>query len=1096
MNLKSDKMKYKSILLFIFSCFSMAVFSQSGQLIVTGKVFTDMEGESIGAQVMEVDANGRIVSATTTDYSGNFSLQIKSPANKLRVSYVGCEMAEYPIKDKRYFSIKLIDNAALQEVVITAKAIHSDGTIVIPQKEISGAVQRINAREFEGLSVASLDDALQGRIAGLDILGNSGNLGAGSTLRIRGTTSINSRSEPLIVLNDIPFENNIEASFDYANANEEQFASLLNINLDDIEEITVLKDGASAAIWGSKGANGVILIKTKKGVKGPTRIQYSYRLSGHQQPRGIKMLTGDDYTMLIKQAYFNRYQTEAPFPELNYDPTFSEYQNFNNNTDWVKEVTQYGFTNDHYLTISGGGDKATFRASLGYYTQSGVVIEQYIQRLSSRMNLEYQVSDRIKFISDFSITNTDNKKNYGDLLNMAYIKMPNVSVYQQDVYGNNTDVFYNIPRSSNLHESQRNLLNPVALAKLATYNNANLRIIPTLRIQYDILDPNVNRLRYGAHVSFDIENNKDKKFLPKAAVSQSWESDIVNRAYERENEGLTIQSEQSLTWIPQLNEKHSLTTYLAWQINSGNSQGQEFEKSGLPSSSITDATSEGNYRTFRNDGSQWRSMAFLSRVHYAFLNRYIFDLTFRRDGSTRFGENRRWGNFPALSGKYILSEENFMKPINHIINELGIRAGWGITGNQPKWEYLHFGRYSSNWDGGGSNYIDIPTSKPVSIEISDLRWEKVTSYNLGLDLHLLNSRLMLDANVYRRITKDLLFEYLKIPSSTGFANLSYMNIGTMDNLGWEINFSTNKMLQAGSWVFDINFNFSNNINTIVELSPKVLNVYNKEFNYENGSYLTRIQENNSFGSIYGFRYKGVYQYDKYEEGRAGTCPVVRDAQGNVVFGADGKPLPMYFDYYNLGNKQYQFRGGDAIYEDINHDGSIDELDIVYLGNSNPKLTGGFGASIRFKDFSMNAFFNFRYGNKIVNYARMDAENMYTNNNQSMAVNWRWRKDGDLTEMPRALYQGGYNSLGSDRYVEDGSFVRFKTLTLKYAFDSKKLKALHVNKLDLYLTFNNLLTFTKYTGVDPEVGLESFGICADRQKTPRTRYFTLGASLGF
>lgn len=280
------------------------------------------------------------------------------------------------------------------------------------------------------------------------------------------------------------------------------------------------------------------------------------------------------------------------------------------------------------------------------------------------------------------------------------------------------------------------------------------------------------------------------------------------------------------------------------------------------------------------------------------------------------------------------------------------------------------------------------------------------------------------------------------------------------------------------------------------MSPAVLNAYNKDFNYDNGSYLTRLQEGNSFGSIYGFRYKGVYQYDKYEEGRGGTAPVVKDANGNVVKDANGKPLPMYFDYFNLGNKRYQFRGGDAIYEDINHDGTIDELDIVYLGNSNPKLTGGFGTNITFKYFSISAFFNFRYGNKIVNYARMDAENMHSNNNQSIAVNWRWRKDGDVTEMPRALYNYGYNYLGSDRFVEDGSFLRFKTLTFKYNFSPKSLRRVFLNQLSFYLTLNNLVTFTKYTGVDPEVGIESFGLCADRSKTPRSQYFTFGVTVGF
>jgi hypothetical protein len=244
----------------------------------------------------------------------------------------------------------------------------------------------------------------------------------------------------------------------------------------------------------------------------------------------------------------------------------------------------------------------------------------------------------------------------------------------------------------------------------------------------------------------------------------------------------------------------------------------------------------------------------------------------------------------------------------------------------------------------------------------------------------------------------------------------------------------------------------------------------------------------------------VYQYDKYEEGKAGTSPYAKNAAGDFILDSNGKPVPMYFAYGSTS--QYIFRGGDAIYEDLNHDGSIDELDVVYLGNSNPKLNGGFGGTLRYKNFSVNAFFNFRYGNKILNMTRMNAENMYTNDNQSIAVNWRWRKDGDVTDMPRALYQSGYNWLASDRYVEDGSFLRFKYLTFTYNFDKKYLKPLLLNQLDLYLTLNNIYTWTPYTGVEPEVspninptsGL--VGVSVDNSRTPRSQYFTLGVTVGF
>lgn len=1075
-------------------------------IVITGHV-TEEEGDVIGGSIIEQDKNGRIISSTVTDINGNFSLAIKNPENKLKISYVGYKTIITPIKEKRRFELTMEDDSHnIGEVQITAKRMHNDGTFMIPEREISGATQSINMKAFEGMSVASVDDALQGRIAGLDIVANSGDLGSGSALRVRGTTSINSNSNPLILLNDIPFDSNLDASFDYNNATNDQFATLLSISPSDIEDITILKDGAACAIWGSRGANGIISIHTKKGVTGPTRVSYSYRFSGSWQPAGLKMLNGSDYTMLMKQAYFNRNQDENEYhvPEFNYDPTFSEYQQYNNNTDWVKEVSQFGLTHDHSLAISGGGTKAKFRASLGYYSQTGTVIEQKMDRLSTRMNLEYQVSDRLKFISDFSMTYTKNHKNYEQsyegsnigLLDNAYRKMPNLTVYRKDTNGNLTNTFYNIREDASISSQQKELLNPVAVAHLAKNLQSNMRIIPTLRIQYDFIKPTeYQRLRYNGYITFDIENNKYNKFLPKEIVPKSWLNTDINHSEDQEEEGLTIMTDQNLTWMPNLGEKHSMMFYGSWQLTSGSSQYQTFQTYGSASESIESSTAGANQQYTASGSGQWRSMAVLGRMHYAYLGRYVLDGTIRWDGSSRFGSNNRWGCFPSVSGKWIISDEKFMKFAESWLSELSIRGGWGVTGNQPDSEYLYYSRYNGNWSYGGNNYNGTATIKPSSLKLNDLKWERSASYNLGFNLALFDNRVVSDINVYHRRTTDLLFQNQSIPSSTGFGSISYINAGTMDNDGWELNIYTNNLIKKGKWTIDFNANLSNYKNTIKELDENVLASYNGDFDYNNGSYLSRVQVGNSFGSIYGFRYKGVYQYDKYQEGREGTCPVARDVNGNVLKDSYGEAIPMYFAYGTTNARQ--FRGGDAIYEDVNHDGTIDELDIVYLGNCNPKINGGFGFTVKYNQrLSVNAFFNFRYGNKVINYARMYAENMYSNDNQSIAVNWRWRKDGDLTEIPRALYQDGRNWLGSDRFVEDGSFLRFKQLTINYSFPQQQLKSIGFNQLQLSFTLNNILTFTKYTGVDPEISPNNQGICADYSKTPRSKYFTLGITAGF
>jgi TonB-linked SusC/RagA family outer membrane protein len=483
----------------------------------------------------------------------------------------------------------------------------------------------------------------------------------------------------------------------------------------------------------------------------------------------------------------------------------------------------------------------------------------------------------------------------------------------------------------------------------------------------------------------------------------------------------------------------------------------------------------------------------MARGHYAYKGKYVVDATIRRDGSTKFGAGNKFGNFPGISLKWIASDEAFMEPTNKWLSTLALRPAWGISGNQPQYEYLHYSRYSTY-----GSYIDMSAVRPSSLRLSNLKWETTKSFNYGIDLGFLDDTYMFDINFYNKVTEDLLFKNVAITQASGFSGLAYINGGTMANDGWEVNFYANRFVKYKDISVDFKFNLSNYKNTLISLDQSLLDSYNGDFNYFNGSYLTRVQEGNSFGSIYGFKYKGVYQYDEYDPTRPATAtsPIATDAQGNIIVDEEGNPRPMYFNYYGKnGGTPYKFRGGDAIYEDINHDGSIDELDIVYLGNSNPKLNGGFGPTVRYKNISLNAFFNFRIGNKIINSARMNAENMYYDNNQSTSVNWRWRKDGDVTVIPRALHEYGYNWLGSDRYVEDGSFVRFKYLTLNYSLPKDMIKKAKLDKVSFYMTFNNLFVWSKYTGVDPEVWYGSLGLSTDDSRTPRTKDFTFGVSIG-
>lgn len=1092
----------KILLTAVIAALPLLVSGQASNVVVQGTVFDKTTGETlIAVNVVEVDMNGRIVNATITDFNGQYVVKVKSTENKLSFTFIGFKAMEEPIGNKRRIDVEMSEDVKmLQETTVTAQKLFGSG-MAIPQREISTAVQTINTSEFEGMQVTSIDDALQGRIAGLDIVANSGDPGAGSSMRIRGTSSITGNQEPLIVVNGIPFTVDIDPTFDFANSNQEQFADMLSINPDDIEEVSVLKDAASTAIWGSKGANGVIEIKTKKGAKGPTRITYTHRYTRSVQPKGLSMLNGDDYTMMMKQAYFNRDQNEylADVDELNYDTKFAEFENFNNNVDWVDAVSQTGVINDRYLTVSGGGDRARYRIGTGYFTQSGTMIGQDLSRYTSRVDLDYSVSDRLKFISEISFTYSDNDKNYTwkegnnwvTLLGIAYKKMPNASIYEEDINGNQTGNYYNISRESSLASAQRDLRNPVALANLAANNSKNYRILPTFRLQYDILDPEKEMLRYNAYISFDINNTKDATFLPQEASNVLWSNADVNKAYFKDSESVSVMTDNNITWDPRFeNTNHSLRMYGSVQIRTGNNASQLAETTGLPYEANP---SVGGLILGAGTGRyEWRSLGVLGQLHYAFKSKHILGLVLRRDGNTKFGSANKWGNFPGVSYKYIISDENFMAASKNWLNMLAIRPSWGISGIEPDKEYLHYSRYSSYGVYNGTSAYKLST-----IQLSDLKWATVESYNLGADIGFLNDKFTFDLNYYKKRTEDMLFKDVTIPGTSGVGELAYINGGTMDNEGWEVNFNANRVVKTDNFSVDFSFNISNNVNTIIALDDAIMSNYNNEFGFGNGEYLSRIQEGNAYGSIYGFKFKGVYQYSDYIEGVQENAPVARDENGAVIRDNNGDPLPMYYAYDGgEGSKpNYEFQGGDAIYEDINHDGSIDELDIVYLGNSNPKFNGGGGTTIRYKKFACSMFFNFRYGNKIINATRMNAESMYGNDNQSKAVNWRWRKDGDLTSMPRALYADGYNFLGSDRFVEDGSFLRCKTLKFNYTIPKRSLKKYGLERLSFDLTFNNVFIFTKYTGVDPEVSPGLLGVSRDDSRTPRSKSFTFGVTVG-
>lgn len=1141
-------MKRLSILIFAFFSFLMVAVAQ--EVRISGTV-SDAFGPVMMCNVVEVDANNRNISYTQTDMNGNFTMTVKNAKNKLKISYVGYKTQVLPIGTKTKFIISLKDETTLKEVQVVAKKKFNNGGLAIPQREVSVAAQTFSMSEVEGLAFTSADEALQGQIAGLDIVANSGNLGSGTSMRLRGVTTINGSAEPLIVVDGNIFDNPDE-NFNFTDATEEQYASLLSVNPSDIEDIQVLKDAAATAIWGSRGANGVISIRTKRGARGNTRVDYSLRVQATWQPKGYNLLNGDDYTMMLKEMYYNPAQSATAttnINEINYNNRWAEYENWNNNTDWVDEVTQVGINQMHFLTITGGGEKANFRVSAGYDHQNGTIIKQKLDRFTTKLALDYFVSDRITFRTTFPLTYTANQKNYSDILGKAQRIAPNMSVYRQDANGNDTDEYYIIlpnptydqynslfgsngqrdagsyfPGTSAVQLSaSRNLGNPVAIANLAWDKENTYRISPEFRLDYYLLskDDQHTQLNYTGLVYIDIFSKSEPKYCPGSLATDGWTNSNYNLNSQYDYNSLAFTTRHTLTLTPHFKNEDWFATMLGrWEMTSGNDNSQSVTNKNTPNGT-TSPTVDANIESMSTSNGQWRSMSMVYSGHLSYKSRYVLDFSIRADGTTKFGDDKKWGWFPGLSAKWIIGDEPFMKWTKPVMSMLAIRPSWGIVGNQPGSQYLQYSKYNSS-----GMYGSLSGKRPVTylegLQLNKLQWERTAQYNIGADIGFLDDRITADFNYYYKHTKDLLMNNVSIPTTSGFSTLPSANVGEMTNKGWELNMNLNKIIKVGKFSLSANFNISQNFNEITEMESSVLESINKEWDFsKRGEYLNRIQIGNPLGSIYGLRYKGVYQYT-YEyltnqctsdgqwvndrnisfedyvrsfikEGK--TAPIALDKNGEPMFDAKGQPIRQVYNFSD-GSSTYEFQGGDAIYEDVNHDGQINALDIVYLGNSNPHFNGGFGFNLQYGDWSLKTSFNYREGIKVVNFARMELEEMFNANNQSTAVNWRWRKNGDVTTIPRAMYDKGYNFLGSDRYVEDASFVRMSYIQLSYNFNKKMLKTLGLRRLTTSLSGQNLFFWSTYSGSDPEHSAGAWGIASDNSRTPRSKSLTLNIQVGF
>ncbi len=1131
--------------------------------VISGTV-EDSMGPIMMANVVERDANNRIVNAVQTDMMGNFSMEIKNPKNKLVISYVGSKTQTVVIGDQTTFAIKLEDEkTTLNEITVRGTRTGSGG-LSIPKKEISVTQQTFNLSEVEGMAFTSADEALQGEIAGLDIVANSGNLGSGTSMRLRGVSTLNGNAQPLIVVDDKIFDYNSE-DIDIENADEEAFSSLLAVNVDDIASISVLKDAAATSIWGSKGANGVIQITTKRGKRGKPQLNIGYKFTGTWMPTGYQLLNGDNYTMMLKEEFYNadqRADATTSIKEINYDKSWADYYNWSNNTDWVDAVTQFGEQHEANLNLTGGGEKASFRISAGYNHQTGTIIKQQLDRLTTRLVLDYNVSDRIKFSTNFALTYTDNLKNYtygssknassnNSILAMALAQAPNASIYRRTSTGEYTDEYFLMNRavenygpSDGAYTSYklRDLVaigNPVAYANTSWQKEQTYNIVPDFALKYELLGTGSGqtRLTFNGRVYFDIYANSKPTYMPASLTNGDFNSTNYNYATNAESNQFKMGARTELIFTPYFkNEDFSLTMLGRYECITNKYTYQYMAQGQLPTG-ITTPTATGLQRSMSNQPSTTRtaSQNFVYNAHFSYKERYIVGFSLRGDGDSKFGPDSPWFLSPSVSLRYNLSDEKFFEPLRKYVSMVGIRGSWGISGSSSASIEDFFNQYTTNQGPYGNQYYALMSG----MRLDDLKPQKKQGLNAGLNLGFLDNKFEVDLNMYKEKTSDLLMKAIPVPTTAswnGTAKLAWGNVGTLENKGWELTVNANKFLKINKFSMSASFNMAQNVNTLLEMDQRVLDGsgMNPEASASArgaSSILNRVVVGDPLCSIYGYQCKGVYNYNyedlanyntKMKQQNASwstsdyenwineqlaagkTYPVVTDENGKVVMTSSGEPQRMAYYY---GQNDYKFQGGDAIYEDVNHDGQINELDIQYLGNSLPKMQGGFSLTFNYGNWKLVARFNYRWGNKIINVGRMGLESMYGTENQCASVVNRWRpNDGSngydpatgtqIAVLPRALYGAGYNYQMSSRYVEDGSFLRFQNLQVSYSFPAKSLKKYGVKKLSAYVTMNNLFCWTKYSGIDPEVNAGTYTPAKDTAKTPRSKSVTASLSFSF
>ena len=1058
---RTSKVLKRTLGLVVLMC--MLPFGLHAQNITIKGTVSAADGPIIGATVKVKGAQGGVV----TDFDGNYSISAQSNAT-LVFSYVGYVTKEVKVGGKRLIDVTLEeDETLLNEVVVV-------GYGTMRKSDLTGAVTQVDNKAFEKSVSTSIDQVLQGRAAGVQIQANTGTPGGSSTIRIRGTNSLNASSQPIFVIDGVIIDSD---GGDDGNSNP-----LAGINPSDILTMDILKDASATAIYGSRASNGVIMITTKRGKSGEATLTYDGYVGWQQMPRKLDVLN------LRQYAEHNNDIADAQIKT--HSGTFLRPELLGSGTDWQDELFKTAFMTNHSVSLTGGSDKTTYAISAGYLYQNGIAISTSFKRQTIRGNVDTELKKWLKGGISFSLSDSkqEMEKNW-DIINTALRSQPSVAV-------RNAEGGYDGPDDQWMPE------NAVALAEIKTNyaKRTNFRINTYLEAIF------MKGLSFKTELSVDYNLNKTKTYTPDYTFGVKESSQRDGAWYKNDSKYWSWRN--ILTYTGTIAQKHNINAMIGQEMSHNYWENMSASNQGYLSNSVIDLRA--GERTGNNvniDGYQNNTSLFsyFGRVLYNFDDRYLVTATLRRDGSSKFADGNRWGWFPSAAFAWRASQENFLKD-NKVINNLKLRLGWGTTGNQnvQDWAYqAMLANYTTPW---GVGVLNANNANP------DLKWETTYSTNIGFDLSLFNSRIDLVFDWYYKKTNDLLM-MLDLPAflgsgagsneAYGTATNPWGNIGSLRNTGIEITLNTvnieNKNFQWRS-----NFVFSLNRNKVLSLDsdsgslPQTLQIGSDV------ATVTNTVVGKPIGQFWG--YKVIGRFDKPEDF------YYRDAEGNVKPVALPKGASMATSPTSGG-----VFIGDYIYEDINNDGVIDDSDQTFIGNPEPKFTWGFGNTFSYKGFDLSIQFSGSYGNKIMNYQRRFLDITGATSNQLTTVlnyarlekidaegpdDYRnYRVVNTSTIMPRLSTESGVNKNNrvSDAYVEDGSYIRLQNISLSYTFPRKWIKNLFLTNAKIYCNIQNLFTITKYDGYDPEVGsLRGNALLngVDYSRYPSPRIYTVGINLQF